>query len=76
MSEQKPIKCSKMDFFNDKIDQSLWSLFGQVPIVFSRECGDSETSIPFELRGNGIKIEKGFLVTIIFSVIWATLEMP
>ena len=53
-----------MDFFNDKIDQSLWSLFDQVPIVFTGECGKNETGIPFEIRGNGIKIKKGLMVTI------------
>ena len=62
MSEQKPIKCTKTNFYNDKIDQSLWALFDKIPTVSSRECGENETSIPFEIRGSGIKIEKGLLV--------------
>ena len=63
MSVQKPIKCNRVDFFKPDIDQSLWSLYDELPIVSSRKCDVNETSVPFEIRGNGIRIESGLLVT-------------
>jgi hypothetical protein len=61
VSVQKPLKCNKLDFFNENVDAALWSLFDQFPIVSSRECGPNQTSVPFEIRGNGIRIENGFI---------------
>jgi hypothetical protein len=53
------LKCNTFDFLNKNIDSSLWSLLDQEPILSSQGCGSGKTSIPFEIRGNGIRIENG-----------------
>ena len=30
MSVQKPLKCNKLDFFDEGVDEKLWNLYGKV----------------------------------------------
>ncbi len=63
MSVQKPIKCHKSDYFKPEVDEKLWRLYDELPILSSQKCGANETSVPYEIRGNGIRTENGVLVT-------------
>jgi hypothetical protein len=63
VSVQKPIKCNKYDYFQPEVDPKLWNLFDELPILSSEKCSSNQTSIPYEIRGKGIRVENGVLVT-------------